>query len=99
MDSATACRLRQRPGSGAPGVDRAANREDRRRTTGVDAARQAQLVQVWRPLWYGMAEQVRGGEGQPESRQHDGLRGRAKHAGGAAKVLVPASSATTARIR
>ena len=39
-------------------------------------------VQVRRPLWCGIAEQVRGGEGQPESWQHDGLRGRAKHAGG-----------------
>ena len=40
-------------------VDRAANREARRRTTGVDAARQAQLVQVRRPLWCGIAEQRR----------------------------------------
>jgi hypothetical protein len=31
-------------------------------------------VQVRRPLWCGIAEQVRGGEGQPESWQHDGPR-------------------------
>ena len=39
-------------------------------------------VQVRRPLLCRIAEQVRGGEGQPESWQHDGLRGRAKRAGG-----------------